>query len=783
MQKNQALIIPAILWIIGIIIAKQTVFPITYLLIIIPVLLLLSIVKKLRFICFCLIVIFLGIFRFNIQSELPENHIKTILKIHSTITQPIKGRIISEVKSKDGNYSFIIELHQIKDSEVTGKIKFYTRADSLNYGDIVSTVATIKELPGSTNPASFDYKEFLDAKRIFGSGWSISPIKRIGNKTEIFKKTVIIIRKYLRNRIEKRFGEHAGFVKAIVIAEKDEIDDKRNIMCKAGLSHLLAVSGLHVGLLSMILLSVLNTFIPKRNISRFIMMLVLLVYAAICLWAPSVTRAAIMIILFLIAKILQRKPITNNILFASLLIITAIDPNLLFSVGLQMSYLAVFILLNVLPRFRFIKVKKEELEYFNKGKQLLNGILILICTSFILNIFLAPLTAYNFHQFGFNGIAGNLLGIPLIGMILPLSLIIVFLPEFIIPLFQNSFHLLMLIFEKWTSFSANLPLHFDFIFISIVHLILLYLILLALVLAFKSSRKQRKWLLISIIILSSIFFLSGRQSSNKLTIIFFDCGLGDLALIQTPNNETLLIDTGPPEKGMNSFSRSALPYLQQNGIKSIDHVLITHAHNDHYGGVFSVFENIEVKNIITTDEFQNRKIWNSIAGKVETERCSIFTVLDTSHICFDEIKFKIIHPDKSYKDNNINNLSIVVRLDYRDLSVLFTGDLEHEGEDYLIENYSEFLDCDILKVGHHGSKTASSPAFIKAVNPQYAIISTAKKNRFNFPHKITLERYGFLGKNLMITGYDGACRIISDGNSAKITTFVSEKNTIDNDLK
>ncbi|MEA2096987.1 MAG: DNA internalization-related competence protein ComEC/Rec2 [Candidatus Cloacimonadota bacterium] len=783
MQKNQTLIIPAILWILGIIIARQTVLPILFLMVAIPILLLLSFNKKFRFICFCLVVVFLGILRYDIKSEFTQNSIRTILETYSTITQPIQGRIISEVKSKDGNYSFILELHQIKESKVTGKIKFYTRIKNLYYGDIISVVATIKELPGSTNPASFDYKEFLDAKMIFGSGYSISPISKIGYRTNIFNNTVISIRKYLRNRINDRFGEHAGFVKAIVIAEKDEIDAKRSIMCKAGLSHLLAVSGLHVGLLSLIILSVLNAFIPKRNISRIIIMCLLIVYAAICLWAPSVTRAAIMIILFFMAKILQRKPIANNILFASLIIITAINPNQLFSVGLQMSYLAVFILLNVLPRFRFIKVKKEELEYFSKGKQLLNGILILICTSFILNIFLAPLTAYNFHQFGFNGIAGNLLGIPLIGMILPLSLIIVFLPEFIIPLFQNSFQLIMLIFEKWTSFSANLPLHFDFVFISIIHLILLYFILTALVFLFKSSRKQRKWLFISIIFLSGIFILLGRQNSNKLTITFFDCGLGDLALIQTAQKETILIDTGPPKKGMNSFTRSALPYLQKKGISSIDHVLITHAHNDHYGGVFSVFENLEVKNLIVTDEFQNRKIWNSIAEEVEIERCSVFTVLDTTHISFNEINFKIIHPDSYYKSGNINNLSIVVRLDYGDLSVLFTGDLEREGEDYLINNYPEFLDCDVLKVGHHGSKTASSPAFIKVVDPQYAIISTAKKNRFNFPHKITLVRFEFLGPNLMITGYDGACQIVSDGNSAQITTVVSEKNIIDNDLK
>jgi len=285
------------------------------------------------------------------------------------------------------------------------------------------------------------------------------------------------------------------------------------------------------------------------------------------------------------------------------------------------------------------------------------------------------------------------------------------------------------------------------------------------------------------IIFLGVFFSLGRQNSNKLTITFFDCGLGDLALIQTPQNETILIDTGPSEKGMNSFTRSALPYLQKNGTKNIDYVLITHAHNDHYGGVFKVFENLEVMNLVTTDEFQNRKIWNKFTNNIEIEQCSVLTVTDTTHIHFEKVKFKIIHPDRSYRDNNINNLSIVVRLDYKDLSVLFTGDLEHEGEEYLLKNYPEFMDCDVLKVGHHGSKTSSSPTFINMVDPQYAIISTAKKNRFNFPHIITLEKYKFLGENLMITGYDGACQIVSDGNSIQITTHVSNKNFIDNDLK
>jgi len=783
MPKNQKLVIPALLWIAGLIIAKYFFVPINILIPLMIAFFLLTLFKRLRIILLLLLILLLGVLRFEIRTQFKQDHINTILETQPTIVQPITGRIISEVKKKDDSFQFIIELYKIKDSAVDGKVRIYTHTDSLRYGDIITSVATLKQISGSTNPGAFDYKEFLEAKRIFGTGWFNTPVKKLSSKINPIDQLVINIRKLLRNRIENRFGKYAGFVKAVVIAEKDDISKERTVMTKAGLSHLLAVSGLHVGVISLIFLSVLNVFIKKRNISRIIIMIFLLLYAAICLWAPSVTRAAVMIILFFTSKILQRRPNPNNIIFVSLLIITAVDPEQLFSVGLQMSYLAVLVLVNIIPNIKFIKTSKEDIEILSRSKKVINGIFILIFSSLILNIFLAPITAYNFHQFGFNGIAGNILGIPLIGIILPLSLIIIFLPALAIPLFQNSFKLIMLIFNKWISFSADLPLHFDFIFVSVIQLLLIYLILCSIIFLIKSSNKNKKWFIFALTLIIAILISFGSESNSKLKVTFFDCGLGDLALLEAPNDQTILIDTGPPEKVMRSFTHSALPYLQKRGIKTIDHVIITHAHNDHYGGVFDVFENVEVKNLIVTDEFQNRDIWKKIASNVVTEQCSITTISDTTHINFGFIKVKILHPDKNYSNSNTNNLSIVARVDYKDLSILFTGDLEHEGEEYLIEHYPDFLDCDVLKVGHHGSKTASSIGFVRSADPEFAIISTAKKNRFNFPHQPTLKKFEFLGDNLMITGIDGACQIISDGETAKITTYVTDKNIIDNDLK
>ena len=645
-------------------------------------------------------------------------------------------------------------------------------------------MATIRKIKRTSNPSSFDYEEFLASKSIYATGYSKSLVQVIRSQKDPFQNIVISVRKFLRKQIEHRFGDYAGFIKAIIIADKSELDERRNILNKAGLSHLLAVSGLHVGILSLVFFSILNMIIPRRNISRIVLIIILVIYGAICLWAPSVTRAAIMISLYLISVMIQRKPDANNILAASLIIITAIQPEQLFSVGLQMSYLAVLVLLNVLPRFRFVIFKKDEIEILTFSKKILNGVLILLLTSFILNIFLAPLTLFYFNQFSLNGILGNLLGIPLISILLPLSILIVFLPEigFLISMYQASFKVLMLLFDYWSQFSASFPLFFGFLSFNFYQLIISYLLLVILVFWFINVRNKRSYLYFTAIIILIIFLsLFGKGRTDKLKITFFDCGLGDLFLIETPANETILIDSGPP-KTSKSFGKSALSYLKDNGLQTLDWVIITHAHNDHYGGLETALDELDIKRLVVTDEFQTRKIWKKLKNKIISEKCEIITISDTTHLSTKKIRTKILHPDKLYSDKNINNLSIITRIDYLDFSVLFTGDLEQKGEEYLLQNYPGFLDCDFLKVGHHGSKTSSTPAFLKAVTPDYALISTSMKNRFNFPHKITLEKYGFLDKNLYISGKDGALQIITDGKTAQFKTFLSEKEFIDNAL-
>jgi len=773
--------LPAVIWLIGLLLAYLYHIPLLESIILLSVTLLLCFVPKFRFISLLIAILLLAIVRTSFDQKFPNNHISNVIINNDLFIQPITGKIVSEVLEKDGRFSFYLELSKIVDTPVTGKIKFSTSQNNLKYGDEIYTVAKIKSLSHASNPHAFDYENLMNRKKIFASGYSLAPVQISSNSGFCLQRTIIKIRKFMRTRIKQRFGTYAGFVKAITIGDKGELDSTRNLLNKAGLSHILAVSGLHVGVLSLIIFQIFIILFRQHNFARILLIVTLICYGALCNWSASVLRAVIMICLLLISRMYQRKVNANQILAISFIIITAIEPAQIMSAGFQMSFLAVFTLLNILPRIRFISIKKEEIIAMKLSKKILNSILIIMFSSFILNIFLAPITMLHFKQFGFNGIIGNILGIPLIGLILPLAFVVILLPQspWLIAIYHSSFLFLMQIFEKWSNIAASLPLYFNFISISTRQIILLYLTFGFLWLCIKKRKLFNKLIFYRIILLISIcslIFVSINRDSNLLKVTFFDCGLGDLLLIESPEDEIIMIDTGPPSDNFGSFNHSALPYLQNCGIKQLNWLVITHAHNDHYGGYKDVFATLNVKNLAVTDEFCTRKIWPEFQQIASEENCVVHTITDTLTIIANCINLKILHPDRSFHDNNKNNMSIVTRLDFNQLSILFTGDLEHEGEEHLIKCYPQFLDCDILKVGHHGSKTASSIIFLDAVSPDFAFISTSLQNRFNFPHSQTMEKLAFLENNLFISGKDGALQITTDGNTANFKTFLSGVN-------
>ena len=243
---------------------------------------------------------------------------------------------------------------------------------------------------------------------------------------------------------------------------------------------------------------------------------------------------------------------------------------------------------------------------------------------------------------------------------------------------------------------------------------------------------------------------------EKLKVHFIDVGQADSILIQTANNKNMLIDAGN-----NNDSELVCSYLSQNNVKKLDVLVGTHLHEDHIGGMDAVIDNFDIGNIYMPKDSTTTKTFRDVLTSMQNKGLKSKYVKAGDFISFDNIDIEVLNPIKDNYSNR-NGYSIVLKMDYGNNSFLFTGDAEAENEkDILSKNYN--IDVDVLKVGHHGSDTSSTEAFLKAVSPEYAIIMVGDNN-YGHPNNVVLDRLDSLGAQIYRTDKEGTIVMVSDGN-------------------
>ena len=532
--------------------------------------------------------------------------------------------------------------------------------------------------------------------------------------------------------------ENGGLIWTFISGEIGDLDtDTKSLMRETGTSHLMAISGLHIGLVSGLVYWIARVLLIPLFLVRLEQTATKLpLLAAIMFawfygnqvgWPPSAQRAVIMVGLFSVGKFFEISISLGDCLGLAAVIILFREPSEFHSLSFQLSFSAVLGIALFLPKFQSI-ISKD-------WHPLTKKILLSMGVTVGANLGTLPLVGWYFQEFAWVGLFTNLVVMPLMASVaVPFSLVGALLPE--------SFSLFCFCLAD-VSIDISLRLLQMFQAEPIVVAFNILDMTLCAMLIF--CMRWRLWL-------GFLFLLAPYYPTEKVTgleVRFLAIGQGDASLIRWDDGRDWLVDGG-------AFSFELVPYLRREGIQKLDRVIVSHAHPDHFGGLFLVLEKLEVQKLIVSRfPEKNEKQYEELLLLAAEKNIEIQMVDN-----WDDKGVTLFHPInwRAKGKHYVNEESIVFTAEYGKHRFLFTGDIEEQAEQYL-ENV--IGDIDVLKVAHHGSRTSSSPKFISEVQPEFSVISSGIDNRFGHPHRETL--YTLRDSKILRTDRLGTIVFRSDG--------------------
>lgn len=567
-------------------------------------------------------------------------------------------------------------------------------------------------------------------------------------------------------------GEESGIMKAILTGEKDDIpDDCYELYTKAGVVHVLCISGLHMSVLAMYLSFFMEKILGRsRRASAAVTILTVLSFLLFIEPSPSSVRAAAMICIVMVGRICFRLSDRMNTIALAALLILSIQPLYLFHIGFQLSFITVMgICLGV---SKLEKKKKKDRGRFHWLKE---SLLISLYAS----LFSFPVVAYHFYSVSLVGILANLIIVPLSGFLLGFGMLSGVLGLFSIPagvFAAGSVYGILQIFKGICSALTQLPFAYALTGRPSPLVILLYYGILLWFMEFGGKKGSWK---VGVVLCGAMFcaVFENALFRRENTVAFLDVGQGDGAVISAYDGKTYLIDGGGvygKEMGKNVGRNVVLPYLESLGVSRLDGVFLSHPDSDHMTGLLEVLEEIPTEGLYLSDyPFSETEDTLLLKEMVEKNQVPLYTVKagDGSD------GFRCLYPLQgvTFRDGDDNHGSMVLKYGYNGTEILFTGDISAADERFLLEQEAD-VSADILKVAHHGSKYSSDAYFLETVSPKAAVISCGAGNLYGHPHGDTLERLQAAEAEIYRTDTEGAIlvKLKRDGTFA-IETMTERK--------
>lgn len=637
-------------------------------------------------------------------------------------------------------------------------------AEKLTLGDRLVINAIIYPLEGKRNPHEFDYKQYLGSKEIYVQSGIQSVISHAKERKHF---TWNIIRQRVLDAIDNNFKpEIRPLAKALLIGYKNELKREDKIaFSRAGLSHIMAVSGLHVGFILApfwLVIPFFWTFRYGKQIGMLLLVLILFFYAGLTGFSASVSRASLVGGFLVYGRLFHKIRDSKNLTAVAAVIILLINPADIFDIGFQLSFTAVYIILLTSPTITRYLPPRIRFSWYGMP-------VMVIIISLLVQAGLFPLLVYYFDEFSIAGPIANAVVIPFLTFAVPVALFL--LPVAIIfpaisqilnmpvQLFLES----LLYFVKWTS-----ALEWSWIQVnqSSPFFFLIWLFAIFSIAAWTIPNLRWKYVagFLFVLCLYQGQLLIEKISGPKLEVTVFDVGQGDAALISTPNDKHFLIDTGRWTPTYNSAKYVIIPHLKTEGISRLDAIFHSHPHADHIGGTSELMDHFPIDTIYNAGAHYDSKLYHDYLRKAERKKIPVKSLSAGDIVNIDpSMQIFVYGPSDGGKISNINNSSLILELVYKSTEFLFMGDAESKQEHRLLENYPAFIETDFLKVAHHGSKTSSNNHLLKSAAPGIATISLAKTNRFKHPHPDAVYRLQQTKSELYFTSLEGALKFESDG--------------------
>lgn len=680
----------------------------------------------------------------------------------------LQGKVVAKEYQED---TLVITLRNVTvletKAEYEGALCYIADASEPKLGSIIQIYGQAADFNKASNPGEFDAKKYY---KILKLDFSLKAAKLLKEsiKYSRYKEFLFRVKCQIGKIYEYYLNDNdSGLLKAVILGSKKDLSKtQKKLYQMNGISHIMAISGMHITILGFGLYRALKKCKFPRFIASALPIILIIAYGQMVGSTSSSVRAIMMFSLKLTADYLGRKYDILTALSLACITVLIEQPLYIFHAGFLLSFSAI-LGITLFPR----NIKKNMTLV---SKTIYEAVTANLC----IFLFQLPVVLSCFYEYPLISIVNNVLIVPLIPGLIAMGLVLI--PYYyigiawgILPFF---IHIFIWMLESLCKLSTNIP---GLIWVAgkpnEINIIIYYSIILFSIYFFTRLKEKNDYIpnvAKCVLVISSVLILV-YHPNHGLDITYLSMGQGNCAYINCENEKRYLIDGGSVSNNK-SGEYTLLPFLRYSGAGKLDGIFLTHLDTDHISAIKELLENtneIRVKEIYIASAAIKDEEFYEFINLCDSKKVKVVFLQEGDYLKTGNLKINIYHPDKDLITTDRNAYSLVIGLEYKNFHALFSGDVDSTGEEETLKNLPLNYKCDVFLATHHGSKYSNTQIFLDGIRPACTVISCGKNNSYGHPHKEALERIESVNSKIYKTMDCGAVMVESDGTKFKISTY------------